>query len=256
MSTPVAPPQDSAIVRPDWPAPARVQAFATTRCLPGLSQPPYDAFNLGTRSGEAPATVAANRALLQRAFALPAAPRWLHQVHGDRSLRITEEIVDGEPEADAAFTRQSGAVLAILSADCLPLLLCARDGSEVAAIHAGWRGLAAGVIENCLRRLATGPADLLAWIGPAIGAASYEVGAEVREAFVQPDAGAADAFAPTRPGHWRCDLPRLARRRLAARGVENVYGGDFDTFSDTRFYSYRRDGARSGRFASLIWIDR
>src|SRR5262249_17356629 len=144
---------------------------------------------------------AANRALLQRAFALPAAPPWLHQVHGDRSLRITEEVLAGEPEADAAFTREPGAVLAILTADCLPILLCARDGSEVAAIHAGWRGLAAGVIENCLRRLATAPAELSAWIGPAIGAASYEVGAEVRNAF---PAAAEAAFAATRPGHWHC----------------------------------------------------
>jgi YfiH family protein len=255
MSAPDAPPNSAAIVRPDWPAPARVHAFATTRQLPGLSQPPYDAFNLGARSGEDPATVAANRALLQRAFALPAPPRWLHQVHGDRSLRITEEILDGEPEGDAAFTRQPGTVLAILTADCLPLLLCSRDGREIAAIHAGWRGLSAGVIENCLRRLATDPADLLAWIGPAIGAASYEIGGEVRDAFVRTDEGAAEAFAPTRPGHWHCDLPRLARRRLAARGVHNVHGGDFDTLGDARFYSYRRDGARSGRFASLIWID-
>lgn len=254
MPAPAAP-TPSAIVRPDWPAPARVHAFATTRQLPGLSQPPYDAFNLGARSGEDAATVAANRALLQRAFALPAAPRWLHQVHGDRSLRITEEIVAGEPEADAAFTRHAAAVLAILSADCLPILLCARDGREIAAIHAGWRGLSAGVIENCLRRLATEPADLLAWIGPAIAAASYEVGAEVRDAFVRQDDAAAAAFAPSRPGHWRCDLARLARQRLAARGVAAVYGGDFDTFADARFYSHRRDGARSGRLASLIWIE-
>lgn len=248
--------QDAAagIVVPDWPAPANVRALVTTRQLPGLSQPPYDAFNLGLRSGEDPATVQANRALLVRAFALPSAPRWLRQVHGDRSLRITEEVLDGEPEADAAFTTQANAVLAILTADCLPILLCADDGSEVAAIHAGWRGLSSGVIDNCLGRLRTPPERLLAWLGPAIGAASYEVGAEVRDAFVGLSGAAHDAFAPTRPGHWTCDLSALASQRLWLHGVRRVAGGGFDTRSDARFYSYRRDGARSGRFASLIWL--
>jgi polyphenol oxidase len=243
-----------AIVVPDWPAPASIHALTTTRRLPGLSQPPYDAFNLGLRSGEDEATVRANRALLQRAFAIPAAPRWLRQVHGDRSLRITEEVIDGEPEADAAFTTRSNAVLAILTADCLPILLCAKDGGEVAAIHAGWRGLSAGVIECCLRRLRTEPENLLAWLGPAIGAASYEVGDEVRDAFLRQSDSAAEAFAPSRPAHWRCDLYALARQRLWLHGIRHIHGGGFDTHADARFYSYRRDGARSGRFASLIWI--
>jgi len=242
------------VLVPDWPAPPAVRALTTTRQLPGLSQPPFDAFNLGLRSGEDEGTVRANRALLQRAFALPAAPRWLHQVHGDRSLRITEEVVDGEPEADAAFTSEPRAVLAVLSADCLPILLCAADGSEVAAIHAGWRGLSAGVIECCLRRLRTAPENLLAWLGPAIGAASYEVDAAVRDAFVAQSSAADEAFVSTRPGHWTCDLYALARQRLWLHGIRRVHGGEFDTFADARFYSYRRDGARSGRFASLIWI--
>lgn len=239
-------------IAPDWPAPACVRALTTTRQLPGNSQPPYDAFNLGLRRGEDEATVHANRELLQRAFALPSPPRWLHQVHGNRSLRLTEEVLAGEPEADAAFTTQSGVVLAVLTADCMPILICADDGSEIAAIHAGWRGLASGVIESCVQRLRTSHERLLVWLGPAIGPQSYEVGDEVRFAFVERDAATAIAFTPTRFGHWHCNLYTLARRRLSALGVERVYGGGFDTFSDPAFYSFRRDGARSGRFASLI----
>lgn len=245
----------ASVVAPDWPAPPRVRAFTTTRLLPGNSPPPYDAFNVGLRSGEDEASVRANRVLLERAFGLPSPPRWLHQVHGDRVLRLTSEMLDGEPQADAAFTSIPGVVLAIQTADCLPILLCADDGAEVAAIHAGWRGLAAGVIETCVRRLATLPARLLAWLGPAIGPASYEVGDEVRAACTAQSASAAEAFAPTRPGHWHCDLYALARQRLAALGVARIHGGGFDTFADSRFYSYRRDGGRSGRLASLIWLE-
>ena len=247
--------QESSLLIPDWPAPDSVRAFTTTRRMPGNSLPPYDAFNLGLHSGEAESTVLANRALLERALALPSSPRWLHQVHGDRSLRLTSEVLVGEPEADAAFTAEPGTVLAILSADCLPILLCAESGAEVAAIHAGWRGLAAGVIETCVRRLATPREQLIAWLGPAIGAASYEVGVEVRDALLACDAGADAAFAATRPGHWMCDLYAVARWRLQVLGVERVHGGGFDTFTDPRFYSHRRDAVRSGRFASLIWID-
>ena len=244
----------AAALAPEWPAPPRVRALTTTRHLPGLSQGPYAAFNLGLLSGEEEGVVRANRALLQRAFALPSPPRWLHQVHGDRSLRITEEIIGSEPQADAAFTMLPGTVLTILTADCLPILLCNEDGGEIAAIHAGWRGLSAGVIECCVTRLRGPPQQLMAWLGPAIGAASYEVGDEVRDAFVTSAPSAAGAFAATRPGHWHCDLYTLARQRLAALGVTRVYGGGFDTFADARFYSYRRDGAHSGRFASLIWL--
>jgi len=244
---------DGRAVVADWPASVRVRTLVTTRRIPGNSKPPYDAFNLGLRSGEDQRVVFANRELLARAFALPATPRWLHQVHGNRSLRLTEEIIVGEPEADAAFTSQAGIVLAILTADCLPILVCADDGAEIAAIHAGWRGLAAGVIESCITRLLTPRERLLVWLGPAIGAVSYEVGDEVRAAFVDADGNAAAAFAATRPGHWRCDLYLLAQQRLSALGIAKVFGGKFDTFADDRFYSYRRDGARSGRFASLVW---
>lgn len=245
-----------AVIRPDWPAPPNIHAFVTTRQLPGNSQPPFDAFNLGVRSGEDESVVRANRALLERALKLPAPPRWLHQVHGDRSLRLTEEIFDTEQMADAAFTTQSNIVLAILTADCLPVLIAARNGSEIAAIHAGWRGLAAGVIESTIARLRARPAQLLAWLGPAIGATSYEVGDEVRNAFVAKSDEATLAFTPTRSGHWYCDLYELARQKLRAIGIDAIFGGNFDTVSDTRFYSYRRDGVRSGRFASLIWRDR
>jgi YfiH family protein len=230
-----------------------VRALVTTRQMPGNSRPPYDAFNLGLRSGEDESIVRANRELLVRSFALPSTPRWLHQVHGNRSLRLTEEVLAGEPEADAAFTTQAGIVLAIVTADCLPILVCAKDGSEIAAIHAGWRGLAAGVIESCITRLLAPRERLLVWLGPAIGPASYEVGDEVRAVFVDADQGAPAAFVATRPGHWRCDLYTLARRRLASLGIQQISGGGFDTFADARFYSYRRDAAHSGRLATLIW---
>ncbi len=222
----------------------------------GQSNPPYDAFNLGLRSGDDETDVRANRDRLVRELGLPTAPRWLQQVHGDRSLRITEEIFDSEQQADAAFTTQPNIVLAILTADCLPILLCADDGSEVAVIHAGWRGLSAGIVESTVRRLRTSPRGLLAWLGPAIGAASYEVGDDVRNAFAQHTSDASRAFTATRLAHWHCDLYALVRQRLQSVGVERVYGGDFDTLRDARFYSYRRDGQRSGRFASLIWFDR
>ena len=242
-------------VVPEWPAPKSIHAVTTTRQLPGNSLPPFDAFNLGLRSGEDTGVVLANRALLGRACALPSPPRWLRQVHGNRSLRLTVEVPDDEPDADAAFTVQPGVVLAILSADCLPILVCADDGAEIAGIHAGWRGLANGVIESCMARLRTAPERLLVWLGPAIGTASYEVGDEVREAFVKQAPSAVAAFAATRAGHWHCDLYTLARQRLAELGMTRVHGGSFDTFTDARFYSWRRDGARSGRFASLIWME-
>jgi YfiH family protein len=161
---------------------------------------------------------------------------------------------DGEPEADAAIARDAGTVLAVLTADCLPILFCADDGSVVGIAHAGWRGLATGVIEATIKRLGVPGSRLLAWLGPAIAAASYEVGDEVRAAFLAIDAQAAHAFAPTRAGHWRCDLYALARQRLAAAGVTRIHGGGFDCFADARFYSYRRE-RETGRFASLIWLE-
>lgn len=246
-----------ACVVPDWPAPASVRALVTTRLLPGNSLPPYDAFNLGSRSGEDPQTVAANRALLARAFGLPSMPCWLRQAHGTQVAEFDSASASfDEPEADAAVARNRGVVLAILTADCLPILLCADDGGEIGAVHAGWRGLSAGVVEACVGRMRTPRHRLLAWLGPAIGAQSYEVGDDVRAAFLAHDAAADAAFRATRTSHWLCDLYTLARQRLAALGVPRVHGGAFDTRADSRFYSYRRDGARSGRFASLIYVTR
>jgi YfiH family protein len=249
MSVPVG----DGCIAPDWPAPARVRACATTRWVAGHSKPPFDAFNLGSRCGDEPDGVAANRDALVRRLALPAVPCWLRQVHGTTVFDADGVGIDAEPAADAAVTRRAGRVLAVLTADCLPVLFCVDDGSAVAAAHAGWRGLAAGVLEATLATLRVPPSRLIAWIGPAIGAMSYEVGEEVRSAFIEADDGAAAAFASTRPGHWQCDLPLLARRRLSAAGVVRVGGGDFDTFRDERFYSYRRE-RETGRFATLVWI--
>lgn len=254
MSALASPSAAGTILVPDWPAPLRVRAAATTRFVAGASQPPFDAFNLGAHCGDDPAAVAANRESLESLLALPSPPRWLRQVHGTAVVPFDEAASVDPPNADASLTRTPGVVLAVLTADCLPLLVCADDGSEIAAIHAGWRGLAAGVIERCIESLRAPRAKLLVWLGPAIGAASYEVGAEVRDAFLGIDARHADAFATTRPGHWHCDLYALARRRLAALGIARVHGGGFNTFADVRFYSYRR-ASRTGRFASLIWID-
>jgi YfiH family protein len=237
---------------PDWEAPANVGAAVSTRLGPGISMPPYDRLNLGLRSGDDPSTVTANRAAVSLALALPAPPLWLRQVHGTDVAEAPAQS-DEEPEADAAVARGPGRALAILTADCLPVLFASTDGSTIGAAHAGWRGLAAGVLENTVARMVVPPASLVAWLGPAIGGASYEVGAEVRAAFVERDPQAEEAFTPTRPGHWTCDLYVLARRKLAAAGVTRVSGGGFDTFRDERLYSYRRDGTASGRFASLIW---
>lgn len=240
------------ILVPDWPAPPGVHAAVTTRAMAGHSQAPFDRMNLGARCGDDAGAVAANRASLVEALSLPSAPRWLQQVHGIDVFDADAIDPAGEPVADAAVSHRAGAVLAVLTADCLPLLFCLDDGSAIAVAHAGWRGLAAGVIEATLARLDGRRERVLAWIGPAIGAASYEVGEEVRTAFVDADADAAHAFAATRPGHWRCNLEALARRRLASAGVTRVHGGGFDTFADPRFYSYRRE-PRTGRLASLVW---
>jgi YfiH family protein len=241
------------VLVPDWPAPSNVHACVTTRAVAGRSCAPFDAFNLGARCGDAGDAVAANREALATLLDLPAPPRWLHQVHGVGVHEARVAVTHDEPDADAACTRDVGVVLAVLTADCLPVLLCSDDGSVVAVAHAGWRGLAAGVLEATVARMAVLPARVRAWLGPAIGAASYEVGEEVRAAFVAVDEGSAAAFASTRPGHWRCDLPMLARTRLAAAGVVQVHGGGFDTFRDERFYSYRRE-RETGRFATLVWI--
>ncbi len=244
----------------DWPAPPGVHAGCTRRDGEGVSPPPFGPFNLGLRSGDDPVLAARNRALLGERLGLPSPPHWLRQVHGTAVLRLEMPAAPDpagmdEPEADAAVTSTPGVVLAILSADCLPVVLADRDGHEVGAAHAGWRGLAAGVLEATVAAMRTPAGELQAWLGPAAGPQAYEVGEDVHAAFVATDPGAATAFVATRAGHWQVDLYALARRRLAAAGVTAVSGGGLCTISDpVRFHSHRRD-ARSGRMATLVWMD-
>lgn len=235
---------------PDWPAPARVRALSTTR-LGGVSPAPWDSLNLGTHVQDEPARVAANRAILRAQ--LPTEPAWLNQVHGTKV--VDAATVTGTPDADAAVTRTPGAVCVVMTADCLPVLLCDRAGTVVGAAHAGWRGLHAGVIEATLAAMQVTPGEVLAWLGPAIGPAAFEVGDEVRTAFVADDPAAASAFRPGEaPGKWWADLYALARLRLARIGVAGVTGGGLCTVADRRrFFSYRRDGL-TGRMASLVWL--
>jgi YfiH family protein len=240
------------IIRPDWPAPARVRAFSTTR-LGGVSLGVYASLNLGDHVGDSPSAVATNRHRLASRLGLPAMPCWLRQVHGTAVTNLRS--APPRPEADAAWTNRRGQVCAIMSADCLPVLLCDTAGSVVAAAHAGWRGLAAGVLEATLGQLPVPAARMIAWLGPAISQAAFEVGNEVRAAFVERDADAAGCFLDaTSPGKYRADLYALARRQLQALGVAAVYGGEHCTYGDrARFYSYRRDG-QCGRMASVIWL--
>ena len=244
-------------IEADWPAPSGVHALTTLRHGAGVSKPPFDTFNMGLRNGDALADALENRRQLGGLLGLPSAPRWLRQVHGTRAMYFDEASVAGdEPEADAAVTDTRGVVLAILTADCLPVVFAARAGSEVAAAHAGWRGLAAGVLEVTLSAMKTAPRDVIAWLGPAAGPQAYEIGAEVRDAFVGGDADAEAAFTATRPGHWKVDLYALARRRLAAAGMApaDIHGGDRCTIREAdAFFSHRRDGI-GGRIATLAWL--
>ena len=235
---------------PDWPVPARVRALITSRSG-GSSTGPYASMNLGLRVGDDPDAVEANRRLLKHF--LPAEPRWLDQVHG--ATVVDAETVTHPVRADASVTRNAGCVSAVMIADCLPILFADRTGSAVAAAHAGWRGLAGGVIENTVRALDAPPQHLFAYLGPAIGPSAFEVGNDVRDAFIAADQAAGPAFRPHRPGKWLADLFALARQRLARSGVLNVYGGGFCTYSDpARFFSHRRDKV-SGRMAALVWIE-
>lgn len=250
---------ETAWIEADWPAPPGVRAITTRRFGAGSSQAPFDTFNLGLRGGDDVDVVAGNRQQLIEALALPATPRWLQQVHGVAVARFDAASTidtDIEPQADASVTDAAGEVLAILTADCLPVVFAAQGGGEVAAAHAGWRGLAAGVLENTVRTMRTAPRDLMVWLGPAAGPEAYEIGAEVRDAFLAHDPAAEVAFVATRPNHWKVDLYALARQRLAAVGIDpaNVYGGDRCTISEADdFFSHRRDG-RSGRIATLVWM--
>jgi len=235
---------------PDWPAPSGVRAFVTTRDG-GVSDGAYASLNLGLRSGDEPHKVARNRSIV-RAY-LPAAPVWMTQVHGARVLDLDCASSAAPLEADAAVSRSPERVCAVLTADCMPLLLCDDEGHHVGVAHAGWRGIAAGVIENSVGALGVAPSRLMAWMGPAIGPQAFEVGAEVREALLAGDAHAQAAFSAHTPGKFKADLYALARRRLARMGVVQIYGGGFCTYFETeRFFSYRRE-KQSGRMGAFIW---
>lgn len=235
---------------PDWPAPASVRACVTTR-EGGVSEAPFDSLNLGDHVDDRPDAVAENRRRLTEHFSIK--PAWLQQVHGIVVAHADPGVV---ATADASWTATPGIACTAMTADCLPALFCNRAGSRVAAAHAGWRGLAASVLEATLDHLDTAAADVLVWLGPAIGPKAFEVGPEVREVFVKQLPEAAAAFVPSRnAGKFMADIYLLARLRLAAKGVTAVYGGGFCTVTDPRFFSYRR-ASRTGRFASLVWLTR
>lgn len=239
---------------PQWPAPENVRAATTTR-QGGISQSPFDSLNMAGHVGDAPEAVATNRKRVAERLALPDTPHWLSQIHGTVVANLDLETT-GMPEADACMTRKAGCICAVLTADCLPVLFCDKSGTRVAAAHAGWRGLAAGVLEATVASLGVPGNELLAWLGPAIGPRSFEVGEEVFQAFTNQDSDTESAFRKSGQNHWYADLYQLARNRLYKVGVTDVFGGGLCTFADSqRFYSYRRDG-KTGRMASLIWLDK
>lgn len=241
---------DSFII-PDWPAPDRIKALSTTR-QGGFSLPPYDGFNLGTHVGDEPKTVIKNRDYLVDVAQLPESPRWLNQIHGTRVINSNDWQLD--IDADAIFSQQNNHICTIMTADCLPLLLCNKQGDTVAAIHAGWRGLAAGIIEKTIAEFRCSPQDILVWLGPAIGPNQFEVGTDVYQNFTQHSAKASQAFQQTDAAHYLADIYLLARQRLTALGITAIFGGDLCTASDKQhFFSYRRDNI-TGRMASMIWI--
>ena len=262
-------------LEPEWPAPPGVRSLSTFRGG-GVSAATYASLNLGDHVGDVPEAVAENRRRLRAATGLPGEPAWLTQVHGTNvvdldaagtrrmgpadldaagALRVSAADSGGSEPADAAFTRRRGSVCAILTADCLPIVLAADSGDLVAAAHAGWRGLAGGVIEATVRALRVAPERLMVWLGPAIGPEHFEVGAEVREVLLKSDPEAQAAFAPNARGRFMADLWLLARRRLAALGVERIYGGGQCTFGrGEQYFSHRRDGV-TGRQATLAWLD-
>ena len=241
----------SLVIEADWPAASHVRACVSLRGG-GVSSGPYSSLNLATHVGDRPDAVARNRSRLGAALELPSEPRWLEQVHGTRVVDLDEP---WSGAADASVTRRPGVVAVVLTADCLPVLFADRRGRRVAAAHAGWRGLAGGVLENTLAALHSDPEDLLAWLGPAIGAAAYEVGDEVRAAFVATHASHADAFERNPRGRWQADLYALARFELQALGVKEIHGGQWCTRTESeRFFSHRRE-APCGRMATLVWLD-
>jgi YfiH family protein len=241
----------STLILPDWPMPATVKAYSTTR-HGGISQPPYDSLNLGTHVGDIARCVANNRQYLVDQGRLPQMPVWLDQVHGTRVLHLGGQVIS-DVQADAVYSRVSGQVCAVMTADCLPVLFCSLAGDEVAASHAGWRGLCAGVLEQTLAQFNAAPSSIIAWLGPAIGPQQFEVGEDVKQAFISIDSQSAIAFTPF-GSNYLADIYLLARLRLKASGIYAIYGGTRCTVSEKQqFFSYRRDGV-TGRMASLVWL--
>ena len=241
------------LIAPDWPAPPNVRAFTTTR-MGGESGSPYDSLNLAVGAGDAPAVVARNRARVRTYLGLDHEPCWLEQVHGSNVVLAAR--YDCAPRADASVGDAGSPPCVVLTADCLPVVLSDTSGTRIGIAHAGWRGLASGVIARCIDFMDRPGRELLAWLGPAIGPESYEVGSEVREACLAAAPGAGSAFVPSpaRKGHWLANLYAIASCQLASLGVVHTYGGGFCTFADERrFFSHRRDG-NTGRFATLAWV--
>lgn len=235
---------------PDWPAPKNVRALQTTR-HGGVSAAPYDSLNLGEHVGDAPLAVARNRMLLSPL--LPSEPVWLQQVHG--TLVVNADMASCLPQADACIARHRESVCVVMTADCLPVLLCDKQGSAVGAVHAGWKGLAAGVIEATVQAMNVAPQNLMAWLGPAISQDAFEVGEEVRALFAAAHLQAFSAFVPGLHGKWFADIYALARIRLNALGITQIYGGNYCTFHERdKFFSYRRDGV-TGRMGTFVWLD-
>lgn len=240
-------------IEADWPAPNSIKAYTTTR-KGGFSDAPYESFNLGDHCGDNENLVQHNRELLNKTLHLPHQPIWLSQIHGIEAVAI--EKTNPATPADAAYTQQINKVCAVLTADCLPILVCDRNATRVAAIHAGWKGLASGVIEATIKKLAIPGKELLVWLGPAISQRAYEVGDEVRAQFINYDADATEAFIPSANQRWMANMYLLAKQRLKKLEISNIYGGNFCTYSQPElFFSYRRDNV-TGRMASLIWIEK
>lgn len=238
------------VIIPQWPLPASVAACSSTR-IGGTSLAPWDSLNLGAHCGDDPAHVEQNRQQMYAAANLPSLPVWLEQVHGKHVLNLDEPWE--HKRADAAYTQQPGRVCAVMTADCLPVLFCNKAGTEVAAAHAGWRGLCEGVLEETVARFQDSADNIMAWLGPAIGPMAFEVGPEVHEAFVAKDAQATQAFRPAGEKFF-ANIYQLARQRLNSLGVTQIYGGDRCTVSEPEtFFSYRRDHT-TGRMASFIWL--
>lgn len=250
----------AAFIQPNWPAPPNVKAVVTTRHAPDekkqkLLTSPYDGFNLASHVGDQPKNVQANRHLLEKTLGLSGSPCWLDQRHSCRVIDVHDYPQGTLPQADASFSNRPGPACVVQTADCLPVLFCDKQGTSVAAAHAGWKGMADGILEATVDRLKLKPGNLLVWLGPAIGPDAYEIDRPVYEAFIKRDPKAEQAFGPSRPGHWYMNLYTLARQKLIACGIDIIYGGGFCTYTHPElFYSYRRNPV-TGRMASLIWLE-